>query len=229
MLASVFLVGSFWFWTLLVASFILVVFMAEVWDAPFWAAATVIATLVALDLLGDAGLWSWVLANPLLIGAGAGVYVVGGTLWSFVKWYIFVRKRREGYLDQRAQFMVDHKLEEKDKIPPTLLRKWQSQLSYSNREMPSARKEKSRILRWMVYWPWSVIYSLFADLVREVFLIIYARMATTFQRISESIYGDISGEMKEAAEFSSKSEKEQEKLISRWKDHAAEVIAGDPA
>jgi hypothetical protein len=202
MLASIFIIGTFGFWALLVASFLLVLIMTEVGDSPFWAAFTIFGTLLALDLFGNAELWSWIASNPLVLAGGAVGYVAFGIAWSMFKWFKFARKRLVVYQNQRSKFMKNHGLGENDEMPANLYLSWSDYLTGAI-ALPDPRKEKRRIVAWMSYWPWSVIYFVLADLVREIFQFVYNRTSVIFQRITKYVYGDFSAELNGLEELES--------------------------
>jgi hypothetical protein len=219
MFASVFIIGSFWFWLLFISSFVLMVMFVEVWDRPFSAGLTAFVTLALLDLLGDLNLIEWILANPLLLILAIVGYFITGTCWSFVKWYIFVRDRKEAVEDFRHKFKKKYKLMSNKPIPENKLNDWYKAINnysehiygaFRSLEVPVAREYKERILVWATYWPWSMAFSLMADLVRQLFTIIYAKMSNTYQKISNTIFGDIANEFVAAREYEEKKQKEKE-------------------
>lgn len=44
---------------------------------------------------------------------------------------------------------------------------------------------------WIGYWPFSVIWFLISDLVREFAEFVYNKVAGTFQRLSDRMFADL--------------------------------------
>jgi hypothetical protein len=227
MLSSILVVGSIWFWALMVASFLLILFAAEVWDAPFVALTTIVATFVIAEYFFDIALWSWVVANPFYLFVGAGTYIIVGAAWSFVKWYLFLRNYKELYTDEKIKYLRRHNIEGQE-LPSNLIKDFKRTLPYKIRKIPQARSEKGRILTWMGFWPWSVVHSLFADIFRQIFVAIYSRLSMLYDKISQFAIDDIQKEMAEGTDVYAQSHEEavkkQDDLMKKWSDRAREVI-----
>lgn len=91
-------------------------------------------------------------------------YLFVGVIWSVVKWYFYV-------LNQRDEFRSSYN---KNANPKD--------------HIPVARKNKSKILSWMMYWPFSALWTLINDPVRRAFRIIYNRIESYFDKISKSMF-----------------------------------------
>ena len=155
-----FVLGGLWFWLLVVIATILLIAAIEK-DSPGWAALTIFATLTLLFFGGLrtelSEIFSWIWHNPgSFIGIFLG-YLVLGTVWAIIKWYWFLlelkRKNQE---------------EKKKKI-------W----GVGN----LARDNKSKIINWMMYWPFSLIWTGLND----PFQAIYRRLTGTFQAMANKV------------------------------------------
>jgi hypothetical protein len=56
---------------------------------------------------------------------------------------------------------------------------------------PLASRHKSSIMFWIGYWPFSVIWFLISDLVREFAEFVYNKIAGTFQRLSDRMFSNL--------------------------------------
>lgn len=153
-----FVLGGLWFWLLVVIASVLLIAAIEN-DAPLWAAITVIGTLVVL-FFGGVGnelrsLFSWIWHNP---GSFIGLflcYLIAGTVWAVIKWYWFLLElKRKKIEDKKKVFGLDN----------------------------LARDNKSKIMNWMIYWPFSLIWTGLSDPFKA-----NNRLSGTFQAMANKI------------------------------------------
>lgn len=64
--------------------------------------------------------------------------------------------------------------------------------AFARSRKPLARQNKGRIIAWMVYWPFSMAWTL----LDEPWRLIYEAMARLFQRISDQVWGDLDKDLK---------------------------------
>lgn len=186
-----FIVGGFWFWTLLVLTFIILVICVE-FEAPFKALGTIVMTSTLLILFGNLSPFAWMAAHPLQVVGSLVGYLGIGVAWSIAKWWLFVSKRLEEYDEIKAQW-----LEARDVtsyvVPPELRKDWavyakQDYFLKRLKDPPQARLHKSKIVTWMVYWPSSLFWSTFDDLIRKIFTGIYLKLVDKLQQISNRVF-----------------------------------------
>lgn len=219
-MTTLFAIGTLWFWLLLVAAFICILWALE--DDEYPGTKATVVTLVTLGLIYFLGgrsalndLFSFVAHNPLVILMVFVVYLIAGTVWSVVKWYFFVLNARDKYRDRIAEIKeeFDNNIdrinkyitkvesgEEKVKDRDAVILKYRDEIknrTNSNTEdiarakrqnMPSAKDNKSRILTWMFYWPFSGIWTIINDPVRRAFQWIYKRLEGVYQKITVSAF-----------------------------------------
>jgi hypothetical protein len=131
----------------------------------------------------------------------AASYFALGALWSVGKWWFFVRDKRDTYNDRKRDFIADKKLQitVKDAIPTDLRKEFKSYMTrYGNGgvAMPEARKHKGRIMTWMAYWPWSMVWTLIDDPIKKMFRYIYNRLQRLYEKISESIWAGVDEDLR---------------------------------
>lgn len=54
--------------------------------------------------------------------------------------------------------------------------------------VPSPRDHKARIMIWMAWWPWSMLWTLLNDPIKRLFRAIYRALLTRLQKISERAF-----------------------------------------
>ena len=193
---ELFVLGTFWFWALIAAEIILL-FMFVEWENGFGATVSLIVFAAALQWCGDTNIIGFIFDNPLRLLAVVAAYFLLGGIWGTVKWWIFIRDRLEEYEELRDEFLRNKGLTEGTTVPQQFRREWKENLernrSYSLHgrslaDAPRARDNKSRILRWMSFWPVSLLWSFLDDFVKRIFRSIYQRIHNFLQRIADNMW-----------------------------------------
>ncbi len=166
----VFILFSFWWWVLVTTVFMwFLVCTANEWFS--FGIVPLLLLAIGLTIFGDARflslLWSWHIL--WLIPA----YLLTGVGWSMFKWFSFVRNKLISYNERKAAWLKAKGLEDltcteqaakfRDFI------KRHTEFWIYDDITPQASKEKNRIIGWMSYWPWSVLWTIFADLIIDLF------------------------------------------------------------
>lgn len=189
-----------WFCSItLIASILLLILIESNQPAP--AAFTLIVASILLKCLAGVDLFKAAWQHPgiaILIAIG---YFVAGTLWSVGKWYLFVKSRRAKYDEARAAWEL---------LPISARRhgsgskrdnalgceKWEQSdvyarfSNYGSGLAPLVRDNKKRVLIWMCYWPWSMIWTVINDPIKKAFKAIYNRIHNYLQTISNNAFKD---------------------------------------
>jgi len=126
------------------------------------ALVSVAATITILDYVFHVGVVSFTFANMFTVGIYFLAYVAFGVLFSLFRWDRYCAKWRREY---------DETEYENGK---TRLRK----------ELPRAKTSKSRIITWMMFWPWSLVWWVIRDFVKEIFIVLYEKLGKVFDRIA---------------------------------------------
>ena len=181
--------GTFWFWSLAITAWILITISEEL--GYYFRAGFVLLGFIGLYyFLGGeqpAHLLIGALYNPLQTVLAILGYFVAGTLWGIIKWFFFVLRERDNILNAL-----------RDKHYPRP----------ENISLPKASYHKDRIITWMIYWPFSMLWTLINDPVRRGFEWIYRRIGKLMQSISERVFR---GVFKEVERLVSEREAEAER------------------
>ena len=202
-MTELFLVGGLYFWVLIAFWAIALIALVE---NERWGSATLVSIVVffALARWGDFNILIALRDRPLIgFGAIAG-YLITGVLWSFGKWWFFVKDRRNKYEEVKARFLEKRGSKEAV-IPHELKAEWTKYLlegrdshqryTYAFATAPSAREHKSRITTWMAFWPWSLVWTLINDPLRKLFEHIYQHIQRLYQSIADRLYAGVEEEM----------------------------------
>jgi hypothetical protein len=193
MLAGLLIIGGLGFYVFL-GLLTIVMWAALENEKHFLATLSMVAAFVLFSFLGGCNVFAFTLHNLPLMLTYALVYVVAGLFWSIAKWWFYVRGRVDKLLELRAEFLEGKKLPSNTPWTDELQKDFNSHC-YAAAELarrPVARKNKSKILAWMVYWPWSLTWTMINDPIMKLFRALFKRFHGLFEAISKSAYKGIS-------------------------------------
>ena len=199
MLLSMFMFGTFWFWALLgVGMIVMTAFIVHEKDVK--AALTLIVVLAALALFGDFNALAWVRAHAVGFCVGLGVYLAVGTVFAVFKWWRFVGRLRDKYDEAKAQYLQSRGLSGPN-IPVEHRERWRNHVRQYVSDLrgqfpPQAREYKGKIVSWMTYWPWNLLWTLINDPIRRLFKAIFQAIQGTLQGISDRAFQDTADDFK---------------------------------
>lgn len=134
-----------------------------------------VVALVGVVLFTDA----FVGVSLFKISLIAVAYFVAGTVWGFVKWYLFLVDKRDytkAVFEKHNSSGAEHM-----KIEGTLE-------DYLKKNRPTAADNKARIVAWILLWPLSVLASLLTW-PRRLVVWIFNQLRGVFDRMGEKIFG----------------------------------------
>lgn len=209
-IAGFFMIGAIGFWALIGCLTVLI----------FWNIEKEEVGLVTFVLIGATWLVCW--ANgiplfslmaqnlPLTLGIIAG-YFVAGTGWAIGKWYFYISRFRYAYDEIKAKWLKKANVVSLDLLSAVQAKDFRSDVltefgrlnnrnGYYSRPpdtitFPLAAERKSAILGWMMYWPFSMTWTLINDPVKRAFIAIYRHISGGLDRMTQRITGDIQNEL----------------------------------
>lgn len=132
----------------------------------------VFATIVGVGLFWNSIVALGTIAWPFLL-VGVGVYAFAGGLWSVFRWFKYCRE----YIVQNPynsnQPASDYSSGKEVKLTPTDY--------YKSKLQPS--KHKSRLIGWIAYWPWSLIWNIAGDTLTAI----YDALANVYKKTAEAV------------------------------------------
>jgi hypothetical protein len=189
------IVGGVWFWIITALVFILLVWEVS-GERIVTAVVTVVGYLFLIHLFGNVSIFSIICEHPAYAYIGIPLFFILGALWSIVKWWFFVKRNALKYRELRMDWLCEMGLENVNldtPVPDSLKKLWDNRASgsYSNSgsidtHAPLARTHKKKIINWMIWWP----FSMFWTLIDEPWRLIYEAMTRLFQKISNRVYTD---------------------------------------
>ena len=235
-LLGLFVFGTFWFWSLVGISTILMILCLE-WDRIFLATITFVASVAAIIFLGNKGVIPWAIEHPYHIVAGVGVYFIIAVLWCFIKWKFYVRSINEFIQEKQLAWILNLQKKINDRfyekrcedykesirthtlVGVATIEEWKNYVNdwEENRHQklrnridyhespyvpkplkrPTTKAEvitfveenKSRIISWMTYWPWSMLWTILNDPIRKIMKQIFYQIKGLLVAMAMSTFG----------------------------------------
>ncbi len=196
-----FVVSGLLFWIVLFVALSLITFATEVeaWPQGILALVIFIAGFLTLTDVGHPVAY-WIMAHPFLTVLMIPPYFAVGALWAFFwKWRNVVREAARDFREQKAASAragyADY-VAERDRWNGNQANKDSQKAvdSYDvwvrkNYPPPLPANRKDAITTWILFWPFSVSWSLLSG-PRRVAIWIYDRLKAAMVRMSERIMGD---------------------------------------
>ncbi len=184
--------SSPWVWVLLFALVVAATLSVEAWESGGYATVAFIVTFGLLQWGFKLNVFRAAWANHWSVGEWIVVWYAAGAAWGAIYWTIQAKKRNNRYLEARAHFLKQKEITE---LTPKLAVEFAESIKYSRPTIspvpPSFHDHKGDIMRWMTYWPFSILGYLLHDLAAEVWNYIYTLMGRTYDRIAEYIYRNV--------------------------------------
>jgi hypothetical protein len=205
--AAFFILGSASFWVGAVGLFILILAFEEN-DWHFWAGLTLLAFVFLMEKSGAISIFT----SPLIVLKWGAVYMAAGAGWSFIKWFSYLHKQgdRIGALKlkwiegQNREIKRHNESGEQQElldvnvstpVPDQYKRAYKEFLSSegfirsaSSPVTPQIGDNKARITSWIVWWPWSALWTILNDPIRRIAEFIYNRLQSTYQAVANRVF-----------------------------------------
>ncbi len=211
-LGGVFALGALGFWATIAISSLLILGLLDNTDWPSDSTLTILLTLGIFQVTSNFQPFTLAYHNPLWAAGFVGGYLILGLLWSIFKWQIFLGEASERYESVKQRFLESRGLpityelrkgQNRIVIPQDKKVQWTDYYNDYHRSdslIPVARDNKSRIIAWMCYWPWSAISFLLRDWIRKLFNQIYENVSRIFEKMQERIFASTKEDFATAAD-----------------------------
>lgn len=162
------------------------------WGA-FW--ATVILAVLAHFFLGFS-VFTLAITSPVLFAKYAAGYLGIGLGWSSLKFWFKMRKARKQYVTDKREWLSkeDVKTDGVNSVAlPRTEAQWIERVKYqgtASKYAPTVSQNKWNILRWLWWWPFSVVTFLFEDLIRELWELSWKAVRDIFSGIRRLALGE---------------------------------------
>lgn len=203
--AGMFAFGTITFWMLILFEFCFLFYCVECVRGVLGIFSVLVAAAIFLFLggipifsfLSELSMWSLL----LYVGGYIGIAVA----YSFLKWDRYcaraskkLKKALRDFANQKFPpnaTETDEQLREDvlcGRIPEKHKESWYRITSCSGiSSIPIASDNKNRIVTWMMFWPWSLAWTVLRDYVLELFDTIFEYLKMVYQKIANRHYKDL--------------------------------------
>lgn len=211
--AAVIVLWSAWFWVTAVGLFFLVLLFEEN-DRNFFAGLSVLAFVWVMESSGAINIFT----SPLTVAYWGAIYMALGAGWSFVKWFSFLHQSGDKFEKLKLTWLKDRNkaVEQSNernegqadyepgpilavdigtKIPKDetkLFREYLYNKGFIRSEraplIPQISDNKAKVTGWIVWWPWSALWTVLNDPIRRLAEAIYNQLQTTYQRLANHVF-----------------------------------------
>lgn len=103
---------------------------------------------------------------------------------------------RYNFSTRKRDFYKRYELKEDQPVPKELQNDWVEYLNIQNVVItPQVADNKSKIITWMVYWPWSFFWTILNDPIRRLFRRIYNNLREFYQKMSDKVFADVKNDL----------------------------------
>lgn len=217
--AALFVLGGFWFWVSFIGLFFLVMAFSEndryllatislglfVWGVIAFNVITLSLTSIAIILI---------------------VYALCGVVWSFIKWFSYLRKRAEMYAAYKVRWSKTvgiAGITESTNMRETLndeeyyiFREYLSQsyfIDYTNsRIIPTWKDKVDKLTGWMLFWPTSLFWTFLNDPLVRFFRWTVKRFGNWYDGIANKIFAGVGVSANEDEEWKDSGRKNSNRM-----------------
>ena len=186
--AAYFVIGSFWFYVVTVSFFVWDIFLVEK-ENVFWGGLSLLVYLLFLQFWAKLDVFGTASENPLISSITILLYFILGFAWSFIKWWLFVKESAEKCHVEMEKFFKGHEGELKNKREDDLKMNWER--SFGHTKKPEFAYHKNKITMWIIYWPFSFVWSFINDFVKRVINQLIEKVKFLYQKITDKSFKDL--------------------------------------
>lgn len=167
-------------------------------EMPFMGLVGLAFVLLTLEWVFRIPVWDTIRQDPWSILVYLVGYVGVGVLWSFPKWWFYVRKVRDAYLADMLKYKVGNGLDPAQKLTPDQARDFTGRYTYrpENRTWSQVlpiqvSQNKTKVLTWMVYWPTSMVWTIIDQPIKRAFLFMFEQVKGVYQAIGDRAFDGV--------------------------------------
>ncbi len=191
-MTELFIVGGLAFWIALLAWLVIVWALTEN-EHGFLGLLSTVAYGCLLQFGFKVDVFGWLLSHPIPLLILAALYFFIGVPWACWRWYLLVKDALEPYIKMKTEWLISKGESTFDAIPEGLKEDWVKYVENDWQrkalcKTPLVRDNKSKIMRWIGYWPLSAITWAFNDMIRRFVKMIYNYIHDWLQSIANRVF-----------------------------------------
>lgn len=146
-----------------------------------------------------ADMWDWISTNPLNTAMFVGGYILGGLIWSVIKWKSYISRSARAFKQLKEDFIknvgeigahwtrwIDTLRDNKHKLNRADFRERDEPEEIIKKITINPADKKNVIISWIAYWPMSLAATLLNDPIRRFGTWIYNVFSGVYSRMSKS-------------------------------------------
>jgi hypothetical protein len=115
-------------------------------------------------------------------------YLGIGLLWGFIKWTFHLKNARDDIMKNEVGYRRQY---ETAKLPPNAFEGSFTDYLEGSWIIPVAATNKEKISVWMIWWPFSLFWTLLHDIVGRMYDALIKHYLFLFDRINKMIFGSL--------------------------------------
>lgn len=194
-MAELLVVGGLAFWIALAVWLVILWALVEN-DHGFLGLVSVVAYGLLLQFGFKVDVGTTLLSHPIPLIVFAVLYFFIGAGWAFWRWFLYAKDQLEPYVQERTNWLVSKNETTFDSIPEHLKEDWVKYVeqNYNIRDKcqtPLVRDNKTKIMRWIGYWPISAVTWAFNDMIRRFVKMVYNYIHDWLQSIANRVFATV--------------------------------------
>ena len=135
-----------------------------------WTTLTILGSVAAVQFFHLFNIWLYIKDHIFQTTMYTIAYIAIGVVWSFAKWFFFLINERD-----KSRAYIQSNMKSASYNAPKI-------------NIPKASDNKSKIIAWISYWPFSAVGTILNDPFRKLFNLIFNQFKNLYQQMANSIY-----------------------------------------
>jgi hypothetical protein len=198
-MAELLVVGGLAFWIAMLVWFVILWALVE-HDYGFLGLVSIVVYGCLLQFGFKADVLGWMTSHWIMLAIFGGLYFFIGGGWAFWRWFLFAKDQLEPYTQMKTEWLVSKGESQFTQIPAHLKEEWVKYIEndWRRKEMcqtPLVRDHKSKIFRWIGYWPISAISWALNDMVRRFVKMVYNYIHDWLQSVANRVFATVKNDL----------------------------------
>lgn len=188
-IAAFLAVGALGFWIVTIVAALLLIWTIDS-EKPASALVLLIIYAAILGIAGSFNVVEWVRTHPFDLLKYAAAYVAIGVGWAWLRWEFFFRAIERRYAIFRSDYLQKNKMTDLvTDAEKTAFLKESEYAGFGRSVLPvRVSRNKSRLILWMTYWPFSAPWTIINEPIKHVFEFCYLQLGSILQARSDRAF-----------------------------------------
>lgn len=151
-----------------------------------WGAIWIFGFLCCMAFFTTFNPFAWMWHNSGAVLVFAATYIMIGIGWGFGKWWFHLKNEMDRITPRLLSLKSDYANSMKIGSPGTFTDYLEGKGLISR-----AKNKKTQISVWMFWWPFSMFWTFFDDLLRRFYNWVIERYIDVFDKINTIVFGDL--------------------------------------